>query len=59
MKSLSKMSKKELSKLSKDQIKTRAIKEIQELISKDKSFDGVVIDVSFKDKEHSNLRVFR
>lgn len=50
MKKLNKMSKKELSKLSKEQIKARAIKEIQEIISKDPLFTGTKLEVIFKEK---------
>lgn len=57
MKPLSKMNKKELKKLTKEQQQQLAIQEIQELISKDTIFDGATIEVQFKDKKHSNLRV--
>lgn len=50
MKPLSKMNKKELKKLTKEQQQQLAIQELKEILSKDPLYHGTNLEVIFKDK---------
>lgn len=56
MKPLSKMSKKELKRLTKEEQQQLAMQELKEIMSKDPMYYDATVEVNFKDK-HSNLKV--
>lgn len=56
MKSVLQMNKKELKKLSEEQIKELVKKDLENIINQDKNLTGVKIDIKFMDLKSENLK---